>query len=268
MRNMITRIITSLIGLVVFFLVIFAGEAVFTGAIAVVTLFMLFEMYRSMKSSTPLIAVGFVNALLLLASIIFGRVTLEFATAACILIYMTAIVVFHGKLDFKEIGANALVTFFIAIFFGTMIKIYRDFSISAVLLVFVCAWTSDTGAYFTGRAIGRHKLIPRVSPKKTVEGAIGGVIVAGLCCMLYMYILKRFSFVVPGEAGYLAAFVIGIASSVFSMIGDLVASAIKRDCGVKDFGNVLPGHGGILDRFDSVIYITPVIYYFLVYIAG
>ncbi len=264
---MLTRIITAFIGLIVFSLVVVSGQAVFIAAIAFFTFWMLFEIYNSMKTNKLLMGIGVLNSGLLLSSIIFGGVSLEFATAACICIYMTFTVVLHGNVDFKSIGANALVTFFITIFFGTMIKIYKDFGITSVLLVFVCSWLSDTGAYFVGRGIGKHKLIPKVSPKKTVEGAIGGVITAGVACVVYVYILNRFNFIVPGNATYISSFVLGAFAAVFSQIGDLVMSAIKRDCNVKDFGNVLPGHGGIIDRFDSVIYITPVIYYLLVFIS-
>ena len=264
---MLTRIVTALVGLVIFFVIVLSGTAVFTAAVSVVTLWMLFEIYNSMKTSKVLMCVGIVNSLLLLASIIFGGVSLEFAIAACICIYMTFIVVLHGKVNFREIGANALVTLFITIFFGSMIRINNDYGLTSVILVFVCAWVSDSGAYFAGRALGKHKLIPKVSPKKTVEGAIGGIISSGLACMLYVFILEKAGLAVPCEATYVTALVVGLFAAVFSQIGDLVMSAIKRDCDVKDFGNVLPGHGGVIDRFDSVIYITPVIYYLLVFIS-
>lgn len=264
---MAKRIITSLVGLVVFFAVIFAGEPIFTTAICIFTIGMLTELYKTIKSNTELTVVGFVSALLLLASIIFGGVSLEVATLASICVYLAVMVKLHTIVTYKDVGAHALLTFFITTFFGTMIRIYRDFGVYAVILVFVCAWTTDTGAYFTGKAFGKHKLIPKVSPKKTVEGSIGGVITAALCCVLYLFILNRLGITHMDDLGYISIVILGICASLFSQLGDLVASSVKRDCNAKDFGNLLPGHGGILDRFDSVIYITPVIYYFLAFVA-
>ena len=264
---MAKRIITSLVGLIVFFAVIYAGNPIFTVTICIVTIGMLTELYKTIKSNTELTVVGYASALLLLASIIFGSVSLEVATLASICVYLAVMVKLHTTVTYKDVGAHALLTFFITTFFGTMIRIYNDFGVYAVILVFICAWTTDTGAYFTGKAFGRHKLIPKVSPKKTVEGAFGGVITASLCCLLYLFILNSLEITHMSDLGYISIFILGVCASLFSQLGDLGASSIKRDCAAKDFGNILPGHGGILDRFDSVIYITPVIYYFLAVVA-
>ncbi len=259
---MLRRVVTALIGLVVFFAVVFAGKAAFIIAVSVITGCMLYEIYKSIKSDKVLWVVGYIGGALILLSIIFGQVSLDFAMTAVMFIYLAAMVFLHGRVDCKEIGINALLTLFISIFFGSMIKIYTQFGIPSVILVFICAWMTDTGAYFAGRAFGKHKLIPRVSPKKTVEGAIGGIVSSALSCVLYGFILNALSLPLP--VGHLSLAFIGMFTSVFSQLGDLVASAVKRDSGVKDFGNILPGHGGFMDRFDSVIYITPVIFYLLV----
>lgn len=122
-----------------------------------------------------------------------------------------------------------------------------------MLLPFVIAFSSDTGAYFTGMFLGKHKLIPRISPKKTVEGAVGGVLAAGLCATLYGVILRRLGF----GANLLSLAVFGLLGSVVAQLGDLTFSAFKRQYGIKDYGNILPGHGGVLDRFDSIYYLAP-----------
>jgi len=264
---MLTRIVTALIGLVVFCAVIYFGGVVFIGAICAVTAGMLYEMYKTIKSCKTLNVIGYISGAAILSSIIFGNVTLEMATFGLICVYLAVMVKLHTFVTYKEVTSHALLTFFISMFFGTMIRIYNDFGTWAVILVFVCAWTTDTGAYFTGYAIGKHKLIPKVSPKKTVEGAIGGVVTAAVCCAVYLFILNNLSITKMDNLGYVSMMLVGVCSSVFSQLGDLVASAIKRDCEAKDFGSLLPGHGGVLDRFDSVIYITPVIYYLLVIIA-
>lgn len=126
-----------------------------------------------------------------------------------------------------------------------------------LLLVFVAAWTCDTGAYFSGYFFGKHKMAPEISPKKTVEGAIGGVIFAAVCMWISCIIFKA----VTGQtANALLLVAISPLLSVAGMIGDLIASYIKRDCGIKDYGNIMPGHGGVLDRFDSVMTVVPILY--------
>ena len=125
-------------------------------------------------------------------------------------------------------------------------------------LVFFAAlltWATDTGAYLFGVAFGRHKLIPRISPKKTVEGAVGGLLAAGLCGWLCAKGLTPF--LTP-----LAATVVGLIVGVMAQLGDLVESMIKRDAGIKDSAELIPGHGGILDRFDSMLFTVPVLYYY------
>jgi len=118
------------------------------------------------------------------------------------------------------------------------------------LLPFVGAWVSDTFAYFTGRLLGRHKLIPEVSPKKTVEGCIGGIVFAIIAMLVFGLVIDLFF--EPIGVNYTVLGLMGLILSIISQVGDLIASIIKREEGVKDYGNILPGHGGITDRFDSV----------------
>ncbi len=121
-----------------------------------------------------------------------------------------------------------------------------------VWLIFLSSWGADTCAYCVGRLLGKHKMAPILSPKKSVEGAIGGVVGAGLLGLVYGTVL--------GRQGW-AYLIICAVGALISMVGDLAASAIKRDKGIKDYGALIPGHGGILDRFDSVIFTAPVIYF-------
>ncbi len=128
----------------------------------------------------------------------------------------------------------------------------------AVWMIFIAAWGSDTCAYFVGVLFGKHRVTPRLSPKKSLEGYIGGVVGAGLLGLLYGAILKWTGHV---SADMLWCFaVLGVCGSFFGLVGDLAASAVKRDFNIKDYGNCIPGHGGIMDRFDSVIFTAPMIY--------
>jgi phosphatidate cytidylyltransferase len=124
---------------------------------------------------------------------------------------------------------------------------------SYVWIAILAAFGCDIFAYFTGMAIGRHKLCPQISPKKTVEGAVGGVLGSVLVCGLYGY------FFISG--GFVPSLVLGAVCGVTAQLGDLTASVMKRSVGVKDWGSLIPGHGGILDRFDSVLFTAPTVYY-------
>lgn len=127
-----------------------------------------------------------------------------------------------------------------------------------ILGVFVLVWTNDTFAYLIGRSIGKHKLFERISPKKTMEGFFGGVLIT----MLLSYLLGNYYTILSAAQWML----LGGLVSIFGVIGDLVASFFKRQTGVKDTGNIMPGHGGIIDRLDSVIFVGPFIYLYLKFI--
>jgi phosphatidate cytidylyltransferase len=171
-------------------------------------------------------------------------------------IYLFAVIVFQfGKLDMGKIG----LTFMTAVYIvgaNAGVIVLRDVPLYGkflYLIPFLFAWVTDSFAYFTGRLFGKHKLIPQVSPKKTVEGAIGGFVFCALTAMLYGLIVKCAYGVTPN---YVTLALCGVVIGVVSQIGDLVMSAIKRQQGVKDFGWMLPGHGGLLDRFDSSMAVT------------
>jgi phosphatidate cytidylyltransferase len=145
--------------------------------------------------------------------------------------------------------------------------IYRarclPYGVYVYALIFFCTWICDTCAYFAGRAFGKHKMAPVLSPKKTIEGFFGGIIGSAVLCFLLSIFLKWQHPEEPASFG-LTFTIIGLVGGTVSAIGDLAASAIKRDHNIKDYGNCIPGHGGIMDRFDSVIFTTPIIYFLAV----
>ncbi len=132
-----------------------------------------------------------------------------------------------------------------------------------ILIPFVLAFLSDTGAYFVGCVFGKHKLAPLISPKKTVEGVVGGVFGAMLGMVLYCLVLKSFF---AFHVNYLFALIYGALGSVGAVFGDLCFSVIKRQTGIKDYGNLIPGHGGILDRFDSMMIVGPLAELLLIFL--
>ena len=176
------------------------------------------------------------------------------------LIYLFALSVFsHGKLVLEDVFATYATVFYILVSFGALVMLRdRDFGLYLVILTLYGPWISDVFAYFCGRLFGRHQLIPDVSPKKTVEGAIGGVVFCALAAMLYGFILKTFIGEIT-SVSYLSLALIGVVIAVISQTGDLIMSHIKRKYGIKDYGFILPGHGGILDRFDSVLGVVPLV---------
>ncbi len=193
-----------------------------------------------------------------LSSFISFFATLTFAYA----FYLLCLAVFSkGKKDIAGVALVALATVYITVGFTCLILLrdmtaagLKDYGICLFALVFVGAWIPDSAGYFGGRAFGKHKLIPEVSPKKTVEGAVCGVVFGAVA---YSVTGLIFSLLGYGTPNYLALVLSGLAISVISIFGDLIASLIKRKYGVKDYGWLFPGHGGVMDRFDSIIAITP-----------
>lgn len=268
---MVKRIITSVVALAVFVGILFLPPICFTVALAAVILFMLYECYSATKADLGMKTIGFISAVILMLSIYFFKAlewdTFAWATASIgiifiIALHMITVVAKHGKRNYKDILSNGFLTMYIVISMGCIWLTKETFDTATMLLTFICAWSCDTFAYFTGRFLGKHKLIPHVSPNKTVEGSIGGVVGAMVICIVYLLIVKNvfdtnmltWSNVVVEGAVY------GLVGGALSQLGDLIASAIKRDTGIKDFGWIFPGHGGFMDRFDSVMFIAPIMY--------
>ncbi len=175
-----------------------------------------------------------------------------------IIISFVAMVLNHKNISFNEVSAAVVGNIYITV---SLMHIYLIRILPNgkfyIWIPFLIAWLTDTFAYFTGFFIGKHKLIPSVSPKKTIEGSIGGIAGAIIIVALFQFIcFKFFGF----EPNYINGVIIAVVCSIASQFGDLAASCIKREHDVKDFGSIMPGHGGVLDRFDSVIYISPIVF--------
>lgn len=135
-----------------------------------------------------------------------------------------------------------------------------------IVFVFICSWCTDTFAYFVGRKFGKHKMSPKISPKKTVEGAIGGVVIAAVINLLVLFVFNEVFFITQ-NISYLEVGISSVILSLVSMLGDLSASTIKRNYGEKDFGKLMPGHGGIMDRFDSCLFVLPTLYIIINFVS-
>lgn len=264
-----TRVITAIIALALFVGILLLPPIVFTIALAAVILVMLYECYRATKTDNLMKFVGGVSSIMMMLMMysIFkfrdvGLVFVFITATAILLLYMATIIIEHNKRNYKDILSSGFLTLYITVSMWCILFVRVFFETEMMLLIFITAWTTDTFAYFSGRLFGKHRLIPNVSPNKTVEGAIGGVIGAVVCCLIYLLILCKlpttdFIVNIGHWVAYFAA--VGFVGGICSQIGDLIASSIKRDEDIKDFGWIFPGHGGFMDRFDSVMFIAPVI---------
>ena len=169
------------------------------------------------------------------------------------LIYLLGVAVFsHKKIKFVLVAAVYMAIVYVIVSFTSLsLLMYVDWGIYYFGILIISSWGCDAAAYFVGSKFGKHKLIPDVSPNKSVEGAIGGMIASCLLNLLYGLLIDKIG-IFNARPNYLVLAILGLVLSVVAMVGDLIASLIKREYGIKDYSNIFPGHGGVVDRFDSV----------------
>lgn len=263
-----TRIISAAVGLIILAAALLGYYTIiFNLALSVISAIGVAELLKAFgynKTHKTLNVIGIVFA----ACVPFVK-TQWYSVPIIFLIFVYIIVMLgillkqHNKIRLEEVAVAFMMSISISLSLSSLLIIreqYANYGYSAIfytLLALGAAWLADTGAYFCGRFFGKHKLAPTVSPKKTVEGSIGGIITNIICFILlgalYSAILGEYS------VNYLNLAIIGLLSAPVGMMGDLVFSVIKRQNNVKDFGTIMPGHGGVLDRFDSVILTAPFI---------
>ncbi|HEX6536272.1 MAG TPA: phosphatidate cytidylyltransferase [Gemmatimonadaceae bacterium] len=279
MSNLTARILFAVVAIPVVLGAVWVGGVVLALLLAAAGALGAWEYYRIAREAghTPLVPLGIGIAFLLPLALHLYRVgrfeppTLALGAAVLIVIFATSI--FARGPEGRPIGAAATTLFGIAYASGLLAFAYglryHTYAVGAragtVLLFYPLAltWISDTGAYAVGRAVGRHKLIPAVSPGKTVEGAVGALVLCAILSWVYArWLLAPLALlgVRPGTA-----VLFGIVLSVAVQLGDLVESLIKREAGVKDSSHLIPGHGGVLDRLDGMLFALPVAYLFLTY---
>lgn len=185
------------------------------------------------------------------------------------LLIFSAMLLYHHETTFKEVAVLYSMVVLIPSALQSLVSL-RSLNVAHgmfyVLIAVAAAWVADVGAFFAGTFFGKHKLCPEISPKKTVEGAIGGLIFNVIVMLLFGLVFSQFVYGGEKQVNYLSLFLIGFFGTWISILGDLIFSLIKRSCNIKDFGQVIPGHGGILDRFDSVIFTAPFVYFLVKYL--
>ena len=254
------RVLTAVIGIpVLLTLIYFGGLPLFIAVLitAVIGIDEIFRAFSRVEAGYSKWA-GYLGSLLFLFSVYYyGKTAIPYVLFLVLFIVLIQYVITYPRLDFNGVGLTLFVAIYLGLFFSFIFLLRQmEKGFFFLLLAFLLAWANDVGGYFSGSLWGRRKLAKALSPNKTREGAIGG-----LCLTVITAVVAFLIASVP--VTLFKAVVLGLLASITGQFGDLVASAIKRQTGIKDFGNLLPGHGGILDRFDSFLLIAPLVYYYL-----
>lgn len=263
-----TRLLSGIVLVIVLIATVGYGGDVLFGLLAVISLIGLTELYKVVGVQNKLLGfTGYLAAASYYAVLYVEKPEYIVMLSILFLILVMAVYVF----TFPVYRAEQVMTVFFGLFYVAVMLsyVYQTRSLPeggvVVWLIFLSSWGCDTCAYCVGMLIGKHKMAPKLSPKKSVEGGVGGVAGAALLGALFALAVNRWGAASVSPLHY--AIICG-AGGVISQVGDLAASAIKRNHEIKDYGKLIPGHGGILDRFDSVIFTAPVIYYLAQMLAG
>ncbi|AUM96209.1 TPA: phosphatidate cytidylyltransferase [Clostridium botulinum] len=249
-----------------FVIFLFIGGVFLKWGILALSLGGMYEFYKVIKNKGihPIEIVGYLLCLIyyipLLNNINYKNIFYITTLAVFILL---AIPVINLKYNFIDVAITLLGFLYVPVFFSFIVLVNnKAHGNYLVWLIFISAWLCDTTAYYVGKYLGKNKLCPKVSPKKTIEGSIGGIIGASVACTIFGTAIFKFGVNIE----IIHYILIGLICGIVCQFGDLVASSIKRYAGVKDYSNLIPGHGGILDRFDSILFSSVAVYYYLTFI--
>lgn len=267
-----TRCISAVFLVIIALVTLLMGGPVLALTLYAISMIAFFELARACKIHTQVKCNALEAICYLAITVYYGMMYAYLDDTLFVpwLIVFFFAVLFVYVFSFPKFTANQIMAAYFCVLYAPVMFsfIYKirqtSYGIYLVWMVFVASWVSDTFAYLTGMLFGRHKLAPVLSPKKSIEGSIGGIVGSALAGMLFGYFfgLK----IQQGNTMIFICGIIGAVGSVISQLGDLAASAIKRNHEMKDYGKLIPGHGGIMDRFDSVIVTAPMIYFLVIYL--
>lgn len=262
-----TRLISGVVLVIVLIAAVGIGGPLLYGILLAASLIGLTELYKVVKVQDKVLgAAGYLAAAGYYILLYLNR--MEYVLPLFILLLMLVMTVY--VFAYPQFHAEQVTMAFFGVFYVAVMLsfVYQTRELPdggvVVWLIFLSSWGCDTCAYCAGMLFGKHKMAPVLSPKKSIEGGIGGVIGAAILGAVFAVCMKQFAGAAVSPV--LCAVICG-AGGAISQIGDLCASAIKRNHEIKDYGKLIPGHGGILDRFDSVIFTAPIIYYLAVYLG-
>ena len=261
-----TRLLSGIVLVIILIATVGTGGGLLFGFLALISLIGLSELYKVVDVQSKVLGfTGYLAAVVYYGILYTGQMQYVTFLTIVFLVVLMAVYVF----SFPVFKAEQVMTVFFGVFYVAVMLSYvyqtrmLDDGAVAVWLIFLSSWGCDTCAYCVGMLLGKHKMAPKLSPKKSVEGAVGGVVGAALLTALYVSIFRSQLGITMTEVWLLAG--VSAIGALISMVGDLAASAIKRNYDIKDYGKLIPGHGGILDRFDSVIFTAPIIFYLALY---
>ncbi|MFA5523353.1 MAG: phosphatidate cytidylyltransferase [Tissierellales bacterium] len=250
-----TRIISGIIGFVILFAVVLTGGQLLNFSILFISLIGLFEFDRAIRKINgmkTILVVNYLFAIGIFALIIIDRNDLFTFLLFLYTLLLLCTLVLNEKTNISDIAITVLGALYIPFFISHIALLGGSIYI---WIVFITAWGTDTFAYFVGVNFGKKKLCPSISPNKSVEGFMGGILGSLILTIIFFYLFKL--------DNLLGTIILSVICSVMAQVGDLTASRIKRLAIIKDYGNIMPGHGGILDRFDSILFTGPLVYYYI-----
>lgn len=250
---------------------IFLGGEYLKYGVMVLSLLGMYEFYKvsRKKNYKPIGFIGYI-----LCIVYYFNMGHDFSASfnihilIAMIFLLLCIPVIYTNYNFIDVALTIFGFLYVAVFFSFIVFINnKTYGQYLVWILFICSWLCDTAAYYSGRFLGKggkHKLCPKVSPNKTVEGSIGGLLGSTIGCTIYGYFISKYG--VPIQLYHYT--IMGVLCGVFGQFGDLIASSIKRFVGAKDYSSLIPGHGGILDRFDSILFASVVGFYYITFILG
>ena len=262
------RLLSGIILVLIALAVVIKGGSILFFVTGILSLAGLFEFYRVLGIHKNVLgAMGYLLAAVYYGLLWFdGKQHIEFVIIAAVFLFMTMYVVTFPTYKTDQMTGAFFGVFYVAVMLSYLYQTrMMEDGMYAVWLVFISSWGCDTFAYCSGMLLGKHKMAPVLSPKKSIEGAVGGTL--GAIILGGVYGLAFGGNMTEMEAPVLICAAACGAAAVISQIGDLAASAVKRNHNVKDYGNLIPGHGGILDRFDSMLFTAPAIFFILTFLS-
>jgi len=265
-NNLLIRVLIAIVGIPLILFITLKGKLFFLGFIMLISLLATFEYYglAMHKGFSPIALIGYLTVALIDVIFYLGKVQYLMPLIISTVLISGLVELFRkpgfpGWSAISNFATTLFPIFYIGLSLGTLIILreskWLNYFEGGILIIsiFAIIWICDTAAYFIGKSFGRRKLYERISPNKTVEGFIGGLVFAIISSFVAKYLVLDY-------LSEFDAMVIGFIVGVLGQLGDLVESSLKRDAGVKDSSSIIPGHGGVFDRFDSLIYVAPFVY--------
>ena len=257
------RLISSFFGIIILVLVLLGNQQIFDVVVTLISSMGIYEVLCAvgLKKYKSIVSLGMLMPIALTVATYISREYIYTIVFIFVALFLLMMLFNHKEYTFTKISLSFTISTMISLSFLHVILLRRLGNENLdVLVVLIGSWITDTCAYFTGCFLGKHKLAPQISPKKTVEGSVGGILGVMIILVAYAYAIGN---IMNISVNLYSAAIIGLVAGVVSQFGDLCASIIKRENNIKDFGNIMPGHGGVMDRFDSLLFVAPAVYYIL-----